>query len=96
MEISLCSSRESLSEALLILGENSKYKAKMKICNISLTICITILANCFERSTDAGFNYRLCHANVWNKDKNESKVIATFTKNNDILVSRGGFDNFYS
>ena len=49
-----------------------------------------------KRSTDVGINYRLCHANVWNKDKNESKVIDTFTKNNDILVSRGGFDNFYS
>ena len=48
------------------------------------------------RSMDVGINYMLCHANVWNKDKNESKVIAIFTINNEILISRGGVDNSYS
>ena len=36
----------------------------------------------------------LCYADVWNKDKNVSKMIAISTMNSVILVSRGGFHNF--
>ena len=49
-----------------------------------------------KRGAYVGINYMLCHANAWNKDENESKVIATFTINNDILIAKGDFDNFYS
>jgi len=47
-----------------------------------------------KKSTDVGINFMLCYADVWNKDKNVSKMIAISTMNSVIFDSRRGFHNF--